>query len=28
VYFTLIVVVVNVLIDVAYGWLNPRARLS
>jgi peptide/nickel transport system permease protein len=28
VYFTLIVVVVNVLIDVVYGWLNPRARVS
>jgi peptide/nickel transport system permease protein len=26
VYFTLIVVVVNVLVDVAYGLLNPRVR--
>ncbi|MFI7467410.1 ABC transporter permease [Nonomuraea sp. NPDC049646] len=28
VYFTLIVVAVNLLVDVAYGYLNPRARLS
>jgi peptide/nickel transport system permease protein len=28
VYFTLIVVVVNVLVDVAYGLLNPRVRGS
>jgi peptide/nickel transport system permease protein len=26
VYFTLIVVVVNFLIDLAYGWLNPKVR--
>lgn len=25
-YFTVIVVVVNLLVDLAYGWLNPRAR--
>ncbi|MTD52733.1 ABC transporter permease [Amycolatopsis pithecellobii] len=28
VYFTLIVVVVNLLIDITYGWLNPKARTS
>jgi peptide/nickel transport system permease protein len=26
--FCLIVVVVNLLVDLAYGWLNPRARLG
>lgn len=26
VYFALIVVAVNLLVDVAYGWLNPRVR--
>jgi peptide/nickel transport system permease protein len=25
-YFTLIVVAVNLLIDLAYGWLNPKVR--
>lgn len=28
VYFTLIVIVVNVLVDIAYGLLNPRVRAS
>ena len=28
VYFTLIVVVVNVLIDLSYAWLNPRVRAA
>jgi peptide/nickel transport system permease protein len=27
IYFVLIVVLVNLLIDLLYGWLNPRARL-
>jgi peptide/nickel transport system permease protein len=26
IYFTLIVIAVNLIIDVAYGWLNPRVR--
>lgn len=28
VYFTIGVVVVNLLIDLAYGWLNPKARVA
>ncbi len=28
VYLTMLVVVVNLLLDVAYGWLNPKARIS
>ncbi|MTD57565.1 ABC transporter permease [Amycolatopsis pithecellobii] len=28
VYFTLIVVVVNLIIDILYAWLNPKARIS
>jgi peptide/nickel transport system permease protein len=28
VFFTLIVVGVNLLVDLAYGWLNPKARLA
>jgi peptide/nickel transport system permease protein len=28
VYFTVIVVVMNVLVDLAYGWLDPRVRVS
>lgn len=28
VYFTLIVIAVNLLVDVAYGYLNPRVRLT
>lgn len=28
VYFTIGVVVINLLIDLAYGWLNPRARVA
>jgi peptide/nickel transport system permease protein len=28
VYFTLIVIVVNLLVDLAYGWLDPRVRSS
>jgi peptide/nickel transport system permease protein len=27
-YFTVIVVVVNILVDLAYAWLNPRIRVS
>ena len=27
-YFTVVVVVVNLLVDLSYGWLNPKARLS
>ncbi len=27
-YFTLITVAVNLLVDVAYGWLNPKVRVS
>lgn len=28
VYFTLIVIVVNLLIDLCYGWLNPKVRVT
>jgi peptide/nickel transport system permease protein len=28
VYFTLIVVVINVLVDIAYGYFNPKVRLT
>ncbi len=28
VYFTIGVVIVNLLVDLAYGWLNPRARIA
>jgi peptide/nickel transport system permease protein len=28
VYFTVIVVVMNVLVDLAYGWLDPRVRVA
>jgi peptide/nickel transport system permease protein len=28
VYFTVIVVIVNLLIDLAYTWLNPRVRTA
>jgi len=28
VYFTVIVIVMNVLVDLAYGWLDPRVRVS
>jgi peptide/nickel transport system permease protein len=28
VYVTVLVVVVNLLLDIAYGWLNPKARVS
>jgi peptide/nickel transport system permease protein len=28
VYFTIGVVIVNLLVDLAYGWLNPRARVA
>jgi peptide/nickel transport system permease protein len=28
IYFTVIVIAVNLLIDIAYGWLDPRVRLS
>jgi len=27
-YFTVIVVVVNFIIDVAYAWLNPKVRIA
>jgi peptide/nickel transport system permease protein len=27
-YFTMIVVVVNFIVDLAYGWINPRARAT
>jgi peptide/nickel transport system permease protein len=27
-YFTLLTVVINLAIDIGYGWLNPKARLS
>jgi ABC-type dipeptide/oligopeptide/nickel transport system permease component len=26
VYFTLIVVVINLLVDLSYSWLDPRVR--
>jgi peptide/nickel transport system permease protein len=26
IYFTLMVVAVNLLVDLAYGWLNPKVR--
>lgn len=28
IYFTLIVVAVNLIVDIAYGWLNPKVRTS
>lgn len=28
IYFTLAVVLINLLVDLAYGWLNPKARLA
>lgn len=28
IYFTVFVVVVNLLVDIAYGWANPKARLA
>jgi peptide/nickel transport system permease protein len=28
VYFTLIVIVMNLIVDVAYGWLNPKVRVQ
>jgi peptide/nickel transport system permease protein len=27
-YLTVIVVVVNLLVDLAYGWLNPKVRAA
>ena len=27
-YFTVMVIAVNLLIDIAYGWLDPRVRVS
>jgi ABC-type dipeptide/oligopeptide/nickel transport system permease component len=27
-YFTLFVVVINLVIDVSYAWLNPRVRVA
>ena len=27
-YFTLIVIVVNLLIDLSYAWLNPKVRVT
>jgi peptide/nickel transport system permease protein len=26
--FTIGVIIVNLLVDLAYGWLNPRARVT
>jgi peptide/nickel transport system permease protein len=28
VYFTVIVIAVNLLVDLAYGWLDPRVRVA
>jgi peptide/nickel transport system permease protein len=28
IYFTFIVIVINLLIDLAYGWLDPKVRVS
>jgi peptide/nickel transport system permease protein len=28
VYFTLLVIVVNLLVDIAYAWLNPKVRIA
>lgn len=28
VYFTLIVIIVNLVIDIAYGWINPKVRTA
>jgi peptide/nickel transport system permease protein len=28
VYFTVLVVAVNLLVDLAYGWLDPRVRVE
>jgi len=28
IYFTIIVVIVNLIVDLSYGWLNPKARAS
>jgi peptide/nickel transport system permease protein len=28
IYFTLIVVIVNIVIDLSYAWLNPRVRVA
>jgi peptide/nickel transport system permease protein len=28
IYFTLIVVAVNLIIDLSYAWLNPRIRIA
>jgi peptide/nickel transport system permease protein len=27
-YFTVIVVIVNLLVDLSYGWLNPKVRAA
>ena len=27
-YFTLLTIVINLAIDISYGWLNPKVRLS
>jgi peptide/nickel transport system permease protein len=27
VYFTLIVIAINLLVDIAYGWLSPKVRV-
>jgi peptide/nickel transport system permease protein len=26
-YFTLITIVINLLVDLSYGWLNPKVRV-
>ena len=27
-YFTLLTIAINLLVDVSYGWLNPKVRLQ
>ena len=27
-YFTLMTVVINLMVDLSYGWLNPKVRVS
>jgi peptide/nickel transport system permease protein len=28
IYFTLIVVLINIVVDLSYAWLNPRVRMG
>jgi peptide/nickel transport system permease protein len=28
IYFTLVVIIINLCLDITYGWLNPKARVS